>query len=93
MPAPKPITLTQVDAIDYEGNVPAPFILVGDIPELAPATDDQVAGYVDDTDSDTREAVDGAIEDYFADIAGYDALETQILTNVEGVLTWVTDES
>lgn len=31
--APKPISLTQVDAIDYAGsNTPQPFVVVGDVP-------------------------------------------------------------
>lgn len=69
--APKPISLTQVDEINYTGvNDPQPFVVVGDVPGGA-----------------TVGTVTAALEA----LTGFDEEETQTLKNVEGVLTWVTD--
>jgi hypothetical protein len=46
--APKPVTLTQVDAVDYEGaGEPQPLVVVGDVPgavEPQPAIADLAGG-------------------------------------------------
>lgn len=37
MPNPKPVTLTQIDAADYEGaGDPQPLVIVGDVPAGTP---------------------------------------------------------
>lgn len=43
--------------------------------------------------AETIEALEEAVEDLDpTDYTGYDATKTQVLKNVEGTLTWVTEE-
>lgn len=56
-PAAKPITVTQIDSVDYEGPTPAPFVVVGEIPIEALEQADaeftaQEAPVIDDTPAD-----------------------------------------
>lgn len=57
---PKPIALTQVDAEDYSGPAPQPFVVVGDIPgsSITP----QAAPVIDPEPADL-EAVAAALQD------------------------------
>jgi hypothetical protein len=54
MVAPKPITLTQVSTEDYDGAViPAPFVVVGDIPgEGGASVNPQAAPTIDGSPAD-----------------------------------------
>ncbi len=49
MVRPQPITLTQIDAQDYEGYSPKPVQVVGSLPG---AIDPQTAPTIDDTPTD-----------------------------------------
>lgn len=63
MPAPKPISLTQVDAEDYDGPTPQPYAVIGEVPipeyDLAAALE-AITGF-DDEETQTLKNTEGVI--------------------------------